>query len=162
MSNHDGSCDAAIVAATLFLVTEDALDPEAISASVATPEAGAIVLFAGVVRNNNLGRQVDHLVYEAYAPLAERTMADIAAEARRRWDLNAVAIHHRTGRLEIGEASLLVAVASPHRAEAFAACGYCVDRVKQIVPVWKKEVWDDGSSWIEGTPVSPPQTADSR
>jgi len=162
MSDGERSNQTPPAAAPLFLVTADALDPARLSASVATPEAGAIVLFAGVVRNNNLGRQVDHLVYEAYAPLAERTMADIAGEARTRWDLNAVAIHHRTGRLEIGEASLLVAVASPHRAEAFAACGYCVDRVKQIVPVWKKEVWDDGSSWIEGTPVSPPQTADAR
>jgi molybdopterin synthase catalytic subunit len=146
----------------LFLVTADELNGEQLSAAIATPEAGAIVLFAGVVRDNNLGRHVDHLVYEAYAPLAERTMADIAREVQARWAVNAVAIHHRTGRLEIGEASLLVAVVSPHRAEAFEACAYCVDRVKQIVPVWKKEVWDDGSSWIEGTPVAPPQTAGSR
>jgi molybdopterin synthase catalytic subunit len=144
----------------LFLVTPDRLDPEALSTAVLAPSAGAIVVFQGVVRDNNLDRRVDHLIYEAYPPLAERTMADIAQDVQTRWAVTAIAIHHRTGRLEIGEASLLVVVASPHRAEAFAACAYSVDRVKQIVPVWKKEVWEDGSSWLEGTPVTPPEPAD--
>lgn len=138
-----------------FTVTVAQLDPMALSASVARPEAGAVVLFSGIVRDNNLGRRVEHLEYDAYPPLAERTLADIAVEARSRWELTDVAIHHRIGRLEIGEASLLVVVSAPHRAEAFEACHYCVDRVKQIVPVWKKEVWEGGESWIEGTPVVP-------
>ncbi len=147
--------------AALFVVTRDCLDPIAVTELVSRPEAGALVLFSGVVRNNNLGRGVQYLEYDAYPPLAERTLAEIAAEVRSRWEVTAVAIHHRIGRLEIGEASLLVAVAAPHRAEAFESCHYCVDRVKQIVPVWKKEVWKDGEEWIEGTPVLPPNLAGS-
>lgn len=141
----------------MFLITAEPLDPERIAREVADDAAGAIVLFSGVVRNNNLGRRVEYLEYDAYPPLAERTLAEIAGEVRSRWEVTGVAIHHRTGRLQIGEASLLVAVASPHRAEGFAACHYCVDRVKQIVPIWKKEVWEGGESWIEGTPVTPPE-----
>jgi molybdopterin synthase catalytic subunit len=142
-------------------MTHEPLDPLALTALVSRPEAGAIVLFSGVVRNNNLGRGVQYLEYDAYPPLAERMLAQIAAEVRSRWDVTDVAIHHRIGHLEIGEASLLVAVSAPHRAEAFEACHYCVDRVKQIVPVWKKEVWENGEAWIEGTPVSPPEPAGS-
>jgi molybdopterin synthase catalytic subunit len=142
----------------LFVVTLEVLDPVGLSDRVARPEAGAVVLFSGIVRDNNLGRRVEHLEYDAYPSLAERTLADIAAESRTRWDLTEVAIHHRIGRLEIGEASLLVAVSAPHRAEAFEACRFCVDRVKQSVPVWKKEVWEGGESWIEGTPVIHPNT----
>src|SRR5581483_10348698 len=126
-------------AALLYRITRDELEPVAISRLVSRPEAGAVVLFAGVVRNNNLGRGVQYLEYDAYPPLAERTMAEIAAEVRSRWEVTEVAIHHRIGHLEIGEASLLVAVSAPHRGDAFDACHYCVDRVKQIVPVWKKE-----------------------
>ena len=143
----------------MFLVTREVLDAERIAEEVRDPASGAIALFYGVVRNNNLGRTVEYLEYDAYPPLAQRMMAEIAAEVRARWEVTGVAIHHRTGRLGIGEASLLVAVAAPHRAAAFEACHYCVDRVKQIVPVWKKEVWQGGESWIEGTPVSPPEPA---
>ncbi|MGI8554369.1 MAG: molybdenum cofactor biosynthesis protein MoaE [Dehalococcoidia bacterium] len=138
----------------MFLITGDPLDPSVIEAEVGSPEAGAVVLFYGVVRNNNLGRRVEYLEYDAYPPLAQKMMAEIASEVTSRWTVTAVAIHHRTGRVQIGEASLLVAVASPHRSEAFEACHYCVDRVKQVVPVWKKEVWQGGESWIEGTPVT--------
>lgn len=144
----------------MFLVTSQALDPAAAVDDVRTDDDGAVALFYGVVRNNNLGRSVQYLEYEAYPPLAKKTMAEIAEEVRARWDVTNVAIHHRTGRLEIGETSLLVAVSAPHRAEAFEACHYCVDRVKEIVPVWKKEVWDNGESWIEGTPVTPPELAE--
>src|SRR6476661_7943792 len=143
----------------LFLVTSDVLDSSGLQHSVSRSEAGAVILFSGIFRDNNLGRSVDYLVYDAYPPLAERMLREIAEDAKERWELTEVAIHHRTGRLEIGEASLLVAVSSPHRAEAFAACQHCVDRVKAVVPVWKKEVWEDGESWIEGTPVLPPETA---
>jgi molybdopterin synthase catalytic subunit len=141
----------------MFVVTRDVLDPSAAVAAVSRAEAGAVVLFYGVVRDNNLGRRVLYLEYDAYPPLAERTLAEIADEVRKRWSLTEIAIYHRIGHLEIGEMSLLVAVSAPHRAEAFEACHYCVDRVKQLVPVWKKEVWEGGASWIEGTPVQPPQ-----
>ena len=143
----------------MFLITGEPLDSQRITREVSDGSAGAVVLFHGVVRNNNLGRRVEYLEYDAYPPLAERMLAEIADEVRARWEVTGVAIHHRTGRLEIGEASLLVAISSAHRAEAFDACHYCVDRVKQVVPVWKKEVWEGGESWIEGTPVTPPAAA---
>ena len=115
------------------------------------PQAGAVSLFVGVVRNNNLGRDVDHLEYDAYPAMAGKVMQQIAEEVRRRWDVTEVAMHHRTGRLEIGEASVAIAVSSPHRAQSIEACHYAIDRLKQIVPIWKKEVWSDGEHWIEGS-----------
>lgn len=144
----------------MFLLTHNMLDPNAIVGEVSASGAGAVVLFYGVVRDNNLGRRVQYLEYDAYPPLAERTMAEIGNEILSRWNVTAVAIHHRIGHLEIGETSLLVAVSASHRADAFEACHACVDRIKQLVPVWKKEVWEGGESWIEGTPVMPPQTSD--
>jgi molybdopterin synthase catalytic subunit len=145
----------------MFLITAEPLDPEQIAREVASEDSGAILVFQGVVRDNNLGRRVEYLEYDAYPPLAHRMLAEIADEVRARWEVTGVAIHHRTGRLQVGEASLLVAVASPHRAAGFEACQYCVDRVKQIVPVWKKEVWEGGESWIEGIPVAPPMPSRS-
>ena len=108
-------------------------------------------MFSGVVRNNNLGRQVDYLKYEAYPAMATKVMWQIAEEVRARWEVCAVAIHHRRGRLAIGETSVVIAVSSPHRKDGIEACHYAIDRLKQIVPVWKKEVWADGEHWIEGS-----------
>lgn len=133
-----------------FEVTDQPLAADALLAAVRRDEAGAVLLFYGVVRNNNLGRNVDHLVYDAYPEMATRVMAEIAEEARTRWALTDVAIQHRTGRLEIGETSLIVAVSSPHRREAFEAGQWLVDRFKEVVPVWKKEVFEGGEEWIEG------------
>lgn len=116
---------------------------------------GATASFLGLVRDHNQGRRVHHLVYEAYEPLAERALARIVAEAGDRWPSAVVAIHHRTGRLAIGEASVAIAVASPHRADAFAACRYAIERVKQIVPVWKHEYFEGGDVWIEGATADP-------
>ncbi len=134
----------------LVRVTEDVLDPAEATAAVASPRAGAINLFLGVVRDNNLGRNVDHLVYEAYPSMAEKVMREIAGEAKTRFGLEDCAVLHRTGRLAIGETSLLVAISSGHRAESFHAGHWMVDEIKKRVPVWKKEVWSDGESWIEG------------
>lgn len=134
----------------LIRVTEAPLEPAEAIAAVANPAAGAIDLFLGVVRNENLGREVDHLVYEAYPTMAEREMATIADEARRRFAVLDCALLHRTGRLAVGETSLVVAVASGHRQEAFEACRWIVDELKRRVPIWKKEVWSDGEEWIEG------------
>jgi len=134
----------------MFAITRDPLDPAPLVAAVRKDEAGALALFYGVVRNENLGRRVQYLEYDAYPDMAIRKMREVADEVRARFPVTGVGILHRIGRLEIGETSLLVAVSSGHRAEAFAACHYAVDRVKEIVPVWKKEVWDDGSEWIEG------------
>jgi molybdopterin synthase catalytic subunit len=133
-----------------FEVTDQPLEPERLVEAVSSQEAGAVLLFYGVVRDNNLGRRVDHLVYDAYPEMATGVMAEIAGEAREKWDLTDVAVHHRTGRLEIGETSLLVAIASAHRREAFEAGLWLVDRFKEVVPVWKKEVFEGGEEWIEG------------
>ena len=117
--------------------------------------AGAVATFLGVVRGENLGRRVQRLEYEAYEPLALRTFGRIRDEARGRWPSVVLAIHHRVGRLEPGEASVAVAAASPHRAEAFGACRYAIERVKQIAPIWKHEYFDGGDVWIEGATADP-------
>jgi molybdopterin synthase catalytic subunit len=134
----------------LTRVTDQALRAEDAAEAVASPAAGAINVFLGVVRNNNLGRDVDHLVYDAYPEMAEKVMREIAVEAQSRFELEDVAILHRTGRLAIGETSLVVAVSCGHRAESFEAGHWLVNEIKKRVPVWKKEVWSDGEEWIEG------------
>lgn len=130
------------------LVTDGPLDAEAIAARVADRGAGAIVTFAGVVRDNARGRPVLWLDYEAYAAAAEKMLAEICGEMRERWPLLAIAVEHRTGRLEIGDASVVIAVSSAHRAAGFEACAYCIERIKEIVPIWKKEAYADGEVWI--------------
>ncbi len=142
-----------------FEVTSKPLDPQALVDSVRKDEGGAVALFYGVVRNNNEGRRVLHLEYDAYPSMAEKKLSQIAEEARSRWQLTGVAIQHRTGRLEVGETSLLVAVSAPHRRDAFEACHYTVDRIKEIVPIWKKEVFEGGEVWVEGTAAPTPEAA---
>ena len=136
-----------------FEVTPEPLDPEKLVSHVRKDEAGAVVLFYGVVRDNNKGRRVEHLEYDAYPEMAEKVMRDLAGEIMGRFPVTDIAIQHRTGRLEIGEASLLIAVSSPHRKEGFQAAAALVDRFKEVVPVWKKEVWEGGEEWIEGEPL---------
>jgi molybdopterin synthase catalytic subunit len=116
----------------------------------ATGEDGAVCLFLGVVRNENGGRPVRHLEYEAYEEMALPLMEQIGAEARHRWPVTEVHIVHRLGRLEIGEPSVAVAVTAPHRAAAFEACRFAIDTLKATVPIWKKEFYADGSVWLEG------------
>lgn len=134
----------------LIRVTTDELSADEATAAVRSDAAGAINLFLGVVRNNNLGRSVDYLEYEAYPSMAEKVMREIAVEATERFGLEDCAVLHRTGRLAIGETSLLIAVSSAHRAAGFEGGHWLVDEIKKRVPVWKKEVWADGESWIEG------------
>jgi len=116
---------------------------------------GAIAAFVGVVRNHNAGRSVRYLEYEAYEPLARRAFERIATEVGERWPGARLALHHRLGRLEIGEASVAIAAASAHRADAFAACRYTIERVKQIAPIWKREFFEGGDVWIEGATADP-------
>ena len=137
----------------LFEVTADPLDPQRLIDHVRRDESGAVAVFLGVVRDNSMGRRVLYLEYDAYPEMATRVMREIAEEAMARWPITGIAMQHRTGRLEIGETSLLIAVSSPHRKEAFEACHHLVDRFKEVVPVWKKEVWEGGEVWIEGEPV---------
>jgi molybdopterin synthase catalytic subunit len=116
---------------------------------------GAVVAFLGLVRNHNAGRRVRYLEYEAYEPLALKTFERIAREIGERWPAVRLALHHRIGRLEVGEASVAIATASAHRAEAYVACRYAIERVKQIAPIWKREFFDGGDVWIEGALADP-------
>lgn len=142
-----------------FQVTTERLDAGAIAGLVTAPACGAVATFVGLVRNQNAGRDVAWLDYEAYAPLAEKVFARIGEEAGGRWPAVRLAIHHRTGRVAIGEASVVIAAASPHRADAFAACRYAIERVKQIAPVWKHEHFEGGDVWIEGATADPDDEA---
>ena len=134
----------------MIKITDEVIEPDSLYQSALRDENGAVVTFAGVVRNHSDGKRTDHLVYEAYADMAEKKMREIGDEVRSRWGIEDFGILHRIGRLEIGEISVLIVVSSPHRSEAFAACQYAIDRLKQIVPIWKKEVGEDGESWVEG------------
>ncbi len=134
----------------LIQLTREPLDREALIAAVWHAGAGALVTFEGVVRDNARGKSVRYLEYEAYAEMAEERMRAIAAEAQARWGIDHIAVAHRLGRMEIGEASVIIVVASPHRAEAFDACRYIIDTLKATVPIWKKEFSPDGAEWVEG------------
>jgi molybdopterin synthase catalytic subunit/molybdopterin converting factor small subunit len=131
-----------------FVVTEEPLSLEAVVAEVADERAGGIATFTGTVRRQSRGREVTHLEYEAYAEMAEDVMVKLAADLESRYDLCAVAIHHRVGRVEIGEASVVIAVSAPHRQDALAACKDAIDTLKESVPLWKKEVYEGGEEWI--------------
>lgn len=134
-----------------FVVTAEPIDTEVVRAAVADPQAGGVVVFIGVVRaRSNSGRAVTVLEYEAYPVMAEEQMAVIGGELTERFGIapNRIAMVHRIGRLLVGDVAVVIAIASPHRKEAFAACEYAIDRVKDIVPIWKKETGPDGSSWV--------------
>jgi MoaE-MoaD fusion protein len=134
----------------LIELTTEPLDARRLETAVANPGAGAICTFTGVVRDSSRGESVTHLEYEAYAGMAERQMRVIGDEIAQRWPDARVAMAHRTGRLEVGEASVVVSVSCPHRAQAFEACRWGIDRLKESVPIWKKEFARSGASWIEG------------
>lgn len=133
-------------------LSERPLDVEALVAQVAGPGRGGIVTFVGAVRDEARGRRIRHLEYEAYPGMAEREMDRIADEAARRWPGARVAIAHRVGHLEIGELAVVVAAAAPHRAEAFEACRFAIDTLKETVPIWKKEFATDGEYWVDEHP----------
>jgi len=131
-----------------FRLTAEPLSLDAVVDEVRTDQAGAIATFIGTTRLQSRGRTVLHLDYEAYEEMAEQVMAQIAAELKGRYDLCEIAIHHRTGRLEIGEASVVIAVSAPHRHDALAACKDAIDTLKEQVPLWKKEFYEGGEEWI--------------
>ena len=137
-------------AAALIELTTQPLDARHLESAVSHPGAGAICTFTGIVRDNARGEAVTHLEYEAYAGMAERQMRTIVDEIAERWPDARVAMAHRTGPLRIGEASVVVSVSCPHRAEAIAACKWGIDRLKESVPIWKKEFARSGAVWIEG------------
>jgi MoaE-MoaD fusion protein len=131
-----------------FRVTEEPLSLAAVIDDVSDESAGAVATFLGTVRRESRARTVLYLEYEAYAEMAEDVMEQIAAELEQRYDLWAVAMHHRVGRVEIGEASVAIAVSAPHRQDALAACKDAIDILKQTVPLWKKEVYEGGEEWL--------------
>jgi molybdopterin synthase catalytic subunit len=132
-------------------VTPDPIDPAALLAAALAPSDGAALLFWGVVREEHGGRAVESLEYEAYAAMAERKLQQIADEARARWSTGAIHIVHRVGLLRVGDASVGIAVAAPHRGEAYEASRYCIEEIKRRVPVWKREGYVDGErTWVPG------------
>ena len=139
----------------VYAVVSGPLDPGAVSALVASDGDGAVATFVGLVRDHNAGRRVLWLDYEAFAPLAVKAFERIGNEAAERWPDAKLTIHHRSGRVAIGEASVAIAAAAPHRADAFAACRYAIERIKQIAPIWKHEHFEGGEVWIEGATADP-------
>ena len=132
----------------MFAVTEDAIDIAEVRKAAADPEAGAVIVFVGTVRAHTHGKEVLHLDYEAYAPMATATFEQLAAQARERFSALRVAIVHRIGRLQIGEAAVVIAVSAAHREKTYEASRYLIEAVKHEAPVWKKEVMADGSRWV--------------
>jgi molybdopterin synthase catalytic subunit len=132
----------------VYKVTTDPIDPRGIEQLVQHDEDGAVVIFLGVVRNHSEGKRVRYLEYEAYPPMAEKKLEEIGRELKARWGVDHVTVVHRVGHLDIGEISLAIAIASAHRQEAFEAVQYAVDRIKEVVPIWKKEIWDGGAAWV--------------
>ena len=143
-----GSGAGPVGRAPFILLTDRPISADQVLREAADPAAGAIVLFLGVVRDNARGRRVEYLTYEAYEALARRELEKVAATIHERWSVTRVAIVHRTGRLAVGEASVVIAVSAPHRGPAFEAGRFAIDTLKQTVPIWKKEVWEGGEAWV--------------
>lgn len=135
---------------TRVWLTAEPLDARRVEEAVASERAGALVTFQGVVRGITAGRRTRYLVYEAYPEMARERLEAVRREAEERWTGVEVAVAHRTGRLEVGEPSVIISVASPHRRAGLEAAAYVIDRLKEHVPIWKREVWEDGSDWVPG------------
>lgn len=133
----------------IFEITREPIDIAGLRARLLTGESGAVVIFDGVARNNTKGRRTLYLEYEGYTEMALKTMAQISSEIHEKWPINRVGIIHRLGRIEISESSVVIVVTSAHRRVAFEACHYAIDRLKKIVPIWKKEYFVDGEVWVE-------------
>ncbi len=132
----------------MFQIIEEPIDVEAIIAKVTRREAGAITTFIGTVREWTHGRKTLYLEYQAYIPMAIKKLSEIGEEVKEKWPETVIAVTHRIGRLDISDAAVVIAVSSPHRKAAYEANEYIIERIKQIVPIWKKEHWEDGETWI--------------
>ncbi|HEX4037649.1 MAG TPA: molybdenum cofactor biosynthesis protein MoaE [Acidobacteriaceae bacterium] len=152
VSGGAGRGKAAPKAASRIALVQERIDTSALAESLKRGEDGAVVVFDGVVRNNSRGRKTRYLFYEAYEAMALGQMEQLATKALADYPVREVAIVHRLGRLEIGESSVAIAVASAHRAAAFDACRWLIDTLKQSVPIWKKEFFEDGAVWAQGDP----------
>jgi len=134
----------------LYQITRDPIDAQQISRQLLRAEDGAICVFEGVVRNNSKGKRTLHLVYDAYDTMALKKLEEIGIFVRQAWDIGCIAMIHRLGHLDIGETSVAVIITSAHRRAAFDACHYAIDKLKKVVPIWKKEFFEDGEVWVEG------------
>lgn len=139
-----------VASASIYQITRDPIDARRIAQEMLRGEDGAICIFEGVVRNNSKGKRTLHLVYEGYESMALKKLEEIGLFVRQAWDIDGIAMIHRLGRLDIGETSVAVIVTSAHRRTAFDACHYAIDKLKKVVPIWKKEFFEDGEVWIEG------------
>jgi molybdopterin synthase catalytic subunit len=135
----------------MIIITEAELDIESLTNSILGDENGAVNTFLGVTRNSTAGRPVIKLEYECYLPMAQKILEAIRIEALEKWEVSSIAIGHRIGNLGVGETSLVVAVSGPHRSPVFEVCKYIVDRIKEVVPIWKKEFFQDGAVWVDST-----------
>lgn len=135
-----------------IFVTEHRLDAKSCTDAVVYPGAGGIVVFVGTVRDQTKGKAVKHLEFEAYEPMAVKEMQKIADQAKEKWGLHDMVIHHRIGLVPIEEEAVVIACSSAHRKEAFAACEYAIDTLKETVPIWKKEIFEDGEVWVSAHP----------
>ena len=136
----------------LIHLTNEPLSTEVVTALVSKPAYGGIDVFIGTVRDQTKGKKVQRLEYEAYEPMALSEMGKIAQQVKQKWPQSSIVIHHRIGNLAIGEAAVIIAVATPHRDQAFAACKYAIDTLKEQVPIWKKEIFEDGEVWVAAHP----------
>ena|SRR5437867_3236306 len=134
----------------IYQIVQGVLQLDMLAKQLSQPEDGAVVIFAGIVRNNSQGRKTLYLEYEGYEPMALRKMREIGETLKQKWAVNRVGIVHRLGRLEIGETSVGIVITSAHRRIAFEACHFAIDTLKKIVPIWKKEFFEDGEIWVEG------------
>jgi len=133
----------------MIQIVDKNIDVVELLASVSVPEAGGIDMFLGTTRNHSKGKKVIRLEYEAYSPMALRMMSEIESEIRKRWNIQKISIVHRIGAVPVMEASVAIAVSAAHRKEAFEACRYAIDELKKRVPIWKKEIFEDGEVWVE-------------
>lgn len=138
------------VEANVFQLVREPIDVPKIAANLQKPEDGAVVVFEGIVRNHSNNKAVKFLEYDAYEPMALLKLEEIGALAKKEFEIRDIAIVHRLGRVDIGECSTVIVVASAHRGPAFEACRFAIDRIKQVVPIWKKEFFEDGAVWVEG------------
>ena len=134
----------------MFRLVSEPIEITTLRNSLVRPEDGAIAIFEGIVRNQSHGKRVRYLEYSAYEPMAQRKLEEIGKQARERFAIRQIGIIHRLGHLQIGECSVAIVVTSAHRTAAFEACQFAIDAIKQAVPIWKKEVYEDGEIWIEG------------
>jgi molybdopterin synthase catalytic subunit len=152
VSGGDVSSEVLLVSrpGEFYQITRDPIDAQKIARQMLRDEDGAICIFEGVVRNNSKGKRTLHLVYEGYEPMALKKLEEIGVFVRQAWEIGCIAIVHRLGHMDIGETSVAVIVTSPHRRASFDACHYAIDKLKKVVPIWKKEFFEDGEIWVEG------------